>query len=154
VKRRLVFLYDSTIEPRHVNLQAIFTALEQLETLGVECQILDTRDMSEEDLEYWRGEAMKAAIGHQQRIRPIFGTRKQGGLPYLGKEVPALLMYREGEEKPAAVYPHIKKWRRKRWDFSIEDFLNKLIDFISTPAPIPPRPRRPRRRSRATQTED
>ena len=43
---------------------------------------------------------------HKQGTRQVFGTGKRGGLPYFGREVPALLLYTDGEQIPAAVFPH------------------------------------------------
>ena len=128
--KRLVFLYDSTIEPWHVDLQAIQKYLTELQARGVKSELLDTKDMPEKALEHWRGEATAAAMWHHQRIRQVFGSQKRGGLPFLGKQVPALLVYEEGEIIPEAVYPHSKKREQKYTDISIQDFLKEFVNAL------------------------
>jgi len=91
---------------------------------------LDTKDMREEELEHWRDQATSTAVSHHQRIRQAFGSRRQGRLPYLGKQVPALLVYEEGESVPVAVYPHSEKRGEKHTDFSIEGFLAKFVNTL------------------------
>jgi len=45
MSKRLVLLYDSTIEPWHTDLQTIQANLARLEAKGVGCKLLDTKDM-------------------------------------------------------------------------------------------------------------
>jgi len=127
---RLVFLYDSTIQPWHADLGAIQGYLTELRARGVKCESLDTKGMPEEELEHWRDEATIAAVWHHQRIRQIFGSQRRGRFPYLGKQVPALLVYEGGERVPVAVYPHSEKRGRKHTDFSIEGFLKELVSSL------------------------
>ena len=128
--KRLVFLYDSTIQPWHANLQVIQKRLNELQTKGVKSELLDTKDMPEEELEHWREEATITAVWRHQRIRQVFGSQRQGRLPYLGKQVPALLVYEEGERVPVAVYPHSEKRGQKHTDFSIEGFLEEFVNAL------------------------
>jgi hypothetical protein len=51
--KRLVFLFDSTVEPWGLDLQAIRSALGRLEGKPVECEVVDTHGMAHEQLEYW-----------------------------------------------------------------------------------------------------
>lgn len=62
-------------------------------------------------------EAMPAA-GNRYQIRRVFGTNSQGGGPFLGTHVPALLVSEEG--RPVDVYPYMKKDGSYR---TIRDFL-------------------------------
>jgi hypothetical protein len=124
--KRLVFLYDSTIQPWHANLQVIQKRLNELQTEGVKSELLDTKDMPEEELEHWREEATITAMWRHQRIRQVFGSQQQ----YLGKQVPALLVYQEGERVPVAVYPHSEKRGQKHTDFSIEGFLEEFVKAL------------------------
>lgn len=128
--KRLVFLYDSTIEPWSVDLQAIQSYLTELQSKGIKSELLDTNDMPEDALAHWREEATAAAVWRHQRIRQVFGSRQQGGLPYFGKQVPALLVYEEGESVPVAVYPHSEKRGQKHTDFSTEGFLEELVNAL------------------------
>ena len=129
--RRLVLLFDSTIQPWDVDLEAIQSNLDSLAARGVECDLLDTNDMSGQDLDHWRDRATTVAVWRHQRIRQVFGSRKGGGFPYFGKQVPALLVYEEGERIPVGVYPHGEKRRDTLTDFTIEGFLQELIDSLS-----------------------
>ena len=128
--KRLVFLYDSTIEPWSVDFQAIQRYLTELQAKGVKSELLDTKDMPAEELDHWREEATAAAVWRHQRIRQVFGSQKRGRLPYLGKQVPALLVYEEGESVPVAIYPHSEKRGQKHTDFSIEGFLEEFVNVL------------------------
>ena len=128
--KRLVFLYDSTIEPWSVDFQAIQRYLTELQAKGVKSELLDTKDMPAEELDHWREEATAAAVWRHQRIRQVFGSQKRGRLPYFGKQVPALLVYEEGESVPVAIYPHSEKRGQKHTDFSIEGFLEEYVNAL------------------------
>jgi hypothetical protein len=130
MNQRLVLLYDSTIQPWQTDVKDIQARLARLRARGMKCELLDTRDMSEPDLDRWRDEASSASIRHHQGIRQAFGSRKQGRLPYFGKRVPALLVYEEGEQIPVAVYPHSEKRGQTHTDFAIEGFLEELLKSL------------------------
>ena len=78
--KRFVFLYDSAVQPWHADLQAIQKQLTEIQARGIKCELLDTKDIPEEELENWRIEATKAAVKHHQQIRQVFGSRRKGGL--------------------------------------------------------------------------
>jgi hypothetical protein len=124
--KRLVFLYDSTLEPWHGDIEAIQRRLAALSTKGVRVELMDTKDMPGDELERWRDGALAASVCHHQQIGQTFGSRSQGMLPDFGKRVPALLVYEEGGKMPVAVYPHRKKREGKHSDFSIEGFLQQF----------------------------
>jgi hypothetical protein len=128
MNKQLVLLYDSTIQPWRTDLQAIQASLTSLGAKGVRCELVDTRCMPEQELDRWRDEASAASIRHHQGIRQAFGSRKQGRLPYFGKQVPALLVYEEGDKIPVAVYPHREKKGRTHTDFSIGGLLQEFVD--------------------------
>ena len=86
--------------------------------------------MSDQDLDHWRDQATTAAVWCHQGIRQVFGSRKQGGLPYFGKQVPALLVYEEGQRVAVGVYPHSEKRGETDTDFGIEGFLQEFIDSL------------------------
>ncbi len=129
---RLVFLYDSSIHPWHADLQAIRRGLERMVSTGVMVEELDTRDMSDEDLARWRAKANVAAIRDHKSIRQTFGSWRQGGLPYFGKQVPALLVFAKDEQTPTDVYPHRKN---RGSDLRIEGWIidraNPKLAFIT-----------------------
>ena len=125
--KRLVFLFDSSVAPWGVDVDAIRSTLTRLAGEGFECEIIDTERMDQEVLEGWRDEATKASVRHHQAIRQAFGSRRAGGLPFFGKQVPALLVYERGDEAPVAVYPHSETRGDTRTDFTIEGYLDDLI---------------------------
>ena len=124
--RKIVFLWDSTIGPQQGNIRSITKYLTVLRDTGLRCESIDTKDMPEKKLEYWRKEALAASVRWHQQIRQYFGASQL----HLGKWAPALLVYEEGGKLPTAVYPHSGKRRKKRTDYSIEDFLKALTESI------------------------
>lgn len=127
---RLVYLYDSSILPWHANPQAIQAILTRLAAKGVRCELLNTYNMPEQELIRWRDKALVAAIWRHQKVRQVFGSQKRGGLPYLGKQVPALLAYEDDEKVPMGVYPHSEKIGQTRTDLTIEAYLEELSNSI------------------------
>lgn len=125
--KRLVFLFDSSVDPWGTDFQAIRSLLTRLAGEGIDCEVTDTHGMTGEELEAWRDQATVAAVFRHQAVRQVFGSRRQGGLPYFGKQVPALLVYESGERAPVAVYPHSETRRDTRTDFTIEGYLHDLV---------------------------
>jgi len=123
---KLVFFWDSTIQPWSVDIRTIRDYLTGLSDMGVRCELIDTKDMPEEEMKRWREEARIAARWRHQQVRRPFGR----GLLDFGKQVPALLVYEEGERVAIAAYPHSEKRDEKRTDFSIEDFLKELTNSL------------------------
>lgn len=71
--------------------------------------------------------AVIASVRLHQGIRQQFGSKRQGGLPYFGKQAPGLLVFRNGIELPVAVFPHRRTRGRTSVDFSIENFLRTFV---------------------------
>ena len=124
---KLIFLYDSTIEPWDANVGRIKTQLANLKERGIDYEVIHTATITEDELDNWRDKAYLPSVRWKLRIRQVFGSRSRGGLPYFGKQVPALLVYEEDNERPNAVYPHQKTYEHKRVDVSIEDILDRLL---------------------------
>lgn len=124
--KKIVFLWDSTIESRQGNVRNMKRYLTVLRDKGLRCESIDTRDIPEEELEYWRKEALVASVWRRLQIRRHFGASQL----HLGKQVPTLLVYEEGEKVATAVYPHTKKRGQKQTDYSIEGFLKELADSL------------------------
>lgn len=125
--KKIVFLWDSTIKPWSVDVQRIMDYLARLSKKGFICESIDTKDMAEEELKRWREKAQSVARRYKQKMSQHFGSRRMGGFPYFGRQVPALLVCGEGENMPTAVYPHSKKRGEKHTEYSIEDFLKKEL---------------------------
>lgn len=126
--KKIVFLWDSSVEPWHGDIETTKGFLTELHDKGITCELVDTKDMTDEVLQHWRDQALAASMRHKLEIHKQFGSRKRGGEPYLGKQVPALLVYKEDEKVPTAVYPHSEKRAEKRTEHSIEDFLKGLAN--------------------------
>lgn len=123
---KVVFLWDSTIKPWSTDVQRILDYLARFGKTALTCELLDTRGMLDGELEYWRKEAFVASVWRHQQIRQHFGAMQSD----LGKKVPALLVYEEGDKVPRAVYPHTEKKGEERIDYSIEPFLEELADSL------------------------
>jgi len=126
MSKKLVFLWNSTIEPWSTDVQKILGGLARVSKKGLTVKRLDTKDMPEEQQQRWRKEALTASVWRHQQIRQYFGASQLD----LGRQVPALLVYEEGDRVPTAVYPHTKKAGREKRDHSIKAFLEELIDSL------------------------
>ena len=124
--KKVVFLWNSTIEPSSVDVQRIRDYLARIGRKGLTCELIDTRDMPDEELGYWRKQALLVSVWRHQQIRQHFGASQLD----LGKKVPALLVYEEDEKVPATVYPHTEKRGQEKTDYSIEAFLEKSSDSL------------------------
>ncbi len=120
---RFVLLYNSKIVPWRDDLEAIKERLAILAERGAECEQKDTAHMTEEDMAHWRNQVMAVALRRGLAVRQTFGSKGLGMLPYLGKQVPALLAYEAGKDIPVAVYPHRCRRGRAFRDYSITDLL-------------------------------
>lgn len=123
---KLVFFWDSTIKPWSVEVQGILDYLARVGKKGLTCELIDTKDLPDGELEYWRKEALAVSLRWHQQIRQYFGASQL----HLGKQVPALLVYEGGGKLPTAVYPHSEKRGHKHTNFSIEDFLKELTHSL------------------------
>jgi hypothetical protein len=124
--KKIVFLWDSSVEPWHGDIATTKGFLTELHDKGITCELMDTKDMADEVLQRWRDQALAASMWRHQQIRRHFGASQSD----LGKQVPALLVYEEGGKLPTAVYPHSEKRKQRQTDYSIEDFLKELTDSL------------------------
>ena len=98
--------------------------MEELRRKGIEVEIRDTGKMSEEERQkaYWK--VIGPTVRKKYSVRQVFGSRRRGGGPHFGKEVPALLVYREkGDQYPEDVYPHQKEGKI----LTIKEFVEQLL---------------------------
>lgn len=128
--KRLVLLFDSTVDAWSADVEAIRSTLGRLAGKRVECEVIDTHGMADEQLDDWREQAAVAAVWRHQAIRQAFGSRRVGRLPRFGKEVPAVLVYERGERVPVAVYPHSETRGDTRTDFTIDGYLQDLMESL------------------------
>jgi hypothetical protein len=120
---RFVLLYNSKIPPWRDDLEAIKGRLAILAERGAECEQKDTAHMTEEDMAYWGYQVMAVAMRRGLAVRQTFGSKRIGMLPYLGKQVPALLAYEAGKNIPVVIYPHRYRRGRTIRDYLITDLL-------------------------------
>jgi hypothetical protein len=88
---------------------AVVRLLDDLQRRGHSYQMTGGERLSEDARSARYGEAVAAVLssGGSGKIRSVFGSRKHGGGRYFGREVPALLVYRNREAStPADVLPH------------------------------------------------
>lgn len=117
------FVFD---DPANDGFEEALELLSHLKGKGISVKTIDTSKLSKEELrEVYFGKAYILSIRKHIGIRRVFGTRQQGGGPFFGKEVPALLVYKRGEEYPSNVYPHQKRGRGSV--VTIKDFLGRLV---------------------------
>jgi len=85
-------------------------------------EVIDTKGFSKEYLLDTYSKAIIPSVLNKFKIRQIFGSRRRSG-SFFGKEVPALLVYKEEENQPEDVYPHEVKGRI----IPIKDFLEGFV---------------------------
>jgi len=129
MRKRVVFVYDSTVKAWHADIESILEKLEVLNAKGVACEVLDAHGVGKDRMEVLRKDALGASVQHHQRVGKQFG---RGEWSNFGKEEPALLVYGEGKEIPLVIYPHEKTMRHERKDFSVEDGISILLAECST----------------------
>ena len=91
--------------PPNEGFGEVMNLLWLLEKRGVSSQITDTDSLSAEEIQRVYSDAVVPSVFKKFGIRRVFGSRRRSGWSF-GREVPALLVYEEGEEYPADVYPH------------------------------------------------
>ena len=84
---------------------------------GIEYQIIDTAEMTDDELIGWYVKAILPSVKHKYRVRTVFGSNRYSGV-FFGRQQPALLV--EGDQWD--VYPHEENGRK----VTIEEFLQKL----------------------------
>jgi hypothetical protein len=67
-------------------------------------------------------DAWLPSVSKKFGIRRVFGTRHLGGC-FFGREVPALLVFKDDEEQPVNVYPHEEHGRI----VTIKEFMQALL---------------------------
>lgn len=98
--------YNSEKKPfDKYDLKQILSDIDALEKLGVPCERIDTAKMTEDEVTSAYFEATFPSVYKKYRIRQIFGSRRSSGWLF-GKQVPALLVFGDGDKYPTDVYPH------------------------------------------------
>lgn len=95
--------------PANGGIDEVEPLLLALRERGVPVEILDTAAMPDAERErtYFE-EAVPVAVWHHVGIRATFGTNRASGTAFFGREVPALLAYRDDGTHATDVFPHAK----------------------------------------------
>jgi len=115
----LELYYDTTVEPfasPPFSTSEVLRMLKHAKSAGIAVRIVDTAGWSRDMLM----EQYRAVMGGRRIKSDIFGPKKKRGW-FFGREVPALVIYREGG-KPE-VYPSV----RGDQVITISNFLKKLL---------------------------
>jgi len=98
-----VFMED----PANAGVGEVEKLLELVEQVGANVEIVDTAELEDEErLDIYARHAVGPAVRNRYPIRQIFGTRRRGGFVFFGRQVPALVVLKDGDRVPADVYPH------------------------------------------------
>jgi hypothetical protein len=129
----LVEKFRSTIDIGKINegFEEVMYILWLLKHRGHEVEIVDVDSITEAELKKAYEEAMIPAIAKKCPIRRIFGSKVRSGYRF-GKEVPALLVYEENNDKPTDIYPHIIN---RFFDYTtIDSYLRNFIGWKRRPS--------------------
>jgi len=97
--------HKSITVPSNKRFGEVVKLLEQLKKRGIGSEIIDTDSLSEDEINIAYQGAVVPSVNKKFGIRRVFGSRRRSGCLF-GREVPALLVYEEGEQYPYDVYPH------------------------------------------------
>ena len=123
---------SETDNPANRGLADALELLSAVEADGISVEIVDAKKISREELREAYFKACQPAVFKHFGIRLVFGSRRRGGGPFFGKEVPALLVYEEEESGyPSEVYPHQKPGGGPL--VTIKDFLMTLTEGEVSP---------------------
>lgn len=122
--------YNSEIEKTWCDIPKILKLFDELQDLGVGCQIIDTVDMDEETLSELYIEAVMPSVRKHYRVKHFFGTRNKKG-KFFGREQPALLVYKDNKRYPEDIYPH----EEEREKVTIEDYLSQILADVEKQKP-------------------
>jgi hypothetical protein len=128
MKLKLYYARGSEIDsPANEGLEKALECLPHLEAKDIPVEIVDSNKLSREELRQAYFDACQPAVFKHIGVRLVFGSRRRGGGPFFGKEVPALLVYEEEQGKyPSDVYPHQKPGGGPL--VTIKDFVLTLIE--------------------------
>jgi len=117
-------LYRSKNESNvRTDLNFVESTLNKLaERKKLECNIIDTANMTDTELMEAYTKALLPSVWHKYRVRTVFGTNRHSGC-FFGKMQPALLM--EGDIW--GIYPHEKDGEK----VSMETFVANLSKTLN-----------------------
>ena len=107
---RFVLFYDSTVVPLPDDRSRGFSEALKLATLLEKkhrCVLVDTSELSPEELHQAYAKAVGTSVYKKYRIRQVFGSRRRSGWLF-GKHVPALFVYERNFPTVVAEKPGIE----------------------------------------------
>lgn len=113
-------------DPANEGFEEVLELLSHPKGKGISVKTINTSKLSKDELrKVYFGKAYIVSIRKHIGIRRVFGTRRRGSGSFFGREIPALLIYKIGEEYPSNVYPHQKRGGGPV--VTIKDFLGSLV---------------------------
>jgi len=108
--------------PCNKDFKDVEDLLKFLNRKGITIEIINMDSLSEADVLKAYSDAVIPSVFKKFGIRRIFGSRRRSGWLF-GREVPALLVYKESHDHPIDVYPHDEGQGRIR---TVREFLFEL----------------------------
>ena len=106
---KLVFYHDPATEPEtgleNTGVDEALSLASLLQQRSGVLEVVDTGQMDAPSLFQRYADAVTASVTKRYRIRQVFGSRRRSGSRF-GKGVPALLVFRDNQDRPEDVYPH------------------------------------------------
>lgn len=104
-----IFYYDPNVQPLSSPVNegfddALQTA-KKLQQKGASIQLVDTSQLSQQELQEGYFHAVTASVVKKYKIRQVFGSKRRSGWLF-GGGVPALLVYRKGSQFPDSEIVH------------------------------------------------
>lgn len=126
MRLKLYYARGSEIDdPANEGLEDALRRLPRLEAKDIPVEIVDSNKLSREELRQAYFDACQPAVFKHIGVRLVFGSRRRGGGPFFGKEIPALLVYEEAAKYPSDVYPHQEQGGGPV--VTINDFISTLM---------------------------
>ena len=127
---RIVFYYDSSVQPEDCDVKRILDTLKRLQELKANVKIVDTAGYSDEERTHPYFDAITGAVIQRAAIRQVFGSKRMPAFLF-GRQVPALLIYDEAYTPPICVdvYPQrrsIIDGTRRSIESYVDDALKTL----------------------------
>jgi hypothetical protein len=131
MKLELVFDSTTPIADVRCDLELVKRYFSKLEQYGIPCELLDIANKSQDEIYKIYSEAIVPSVMKKVGIRRVFGSKRQSALLF-GKQVPALLIYRN--EEVDDVYPQFKKWAGHKELVTIEKYLEDFLKLFELSA--------------------
>jgi hypothetical protein len=127
---KLRYYYSSDQDPfdtpANLGLGKVEALFNRLIEEDVKIERLDMAGMDKDEcFELYSKHAVIPSVWNRYAIRQVFGTRRRGGV-FFGREVPALVVFSNGDLSPVDVYPHQEGG-------DIVTILNFLSSFLKNP---------------------